>query len=231
MPAALAGLARMLGAAGIGKAAAGMKANPTGFFVRTAKVGYGGSVGTIVFLWYTGWRRERVKPGTGQFPFPGLSKLVKQFGPSLPDEAFPDDIQGVGTPGSSAAKSGSQKQALDPGTSGVGTAPGQTTKTKHEPFDPIRYQKRYHTATKIANQFKLKITSAHRTAQHNAEVNGVPDSLHIDGLAFDMVGSVADMSRALRFGQDHPELFSEVMVHNVGSGFHVHLAFWPGAGL
>lgn len=221
----------MLGAAGIGKAAAGMKANPAGFFVRSAKLSYGGSLGGIIFLWYTGWRRERVAPGTGKFPFPGLSKLGKQFDPSLPDEAFPDEISGVGTPGSSAGKAGKQKQTLDPGTAGVGIKPGQTTKTKHEPFDPIRYQRRYHTAQKIANQFKLTITSGHRSAQHNAEVNGVPGSLHIDGLAFDMVGTVADMSRALRFGQDHPELFSEVLVHNVGSGFHAHFGFWPGAGL
>jgi hypothetical protein len=222
MPALLAGLGSSV--------LAGIKANPVTYLVKLARGLFTGSLGSIGFLWYTGWRRERVAAGSGQFPFPGLSKLAKQFDPSLPDESFPENISGVGSKANKQANT--NKNALDPALTPPGqVAPGQATKSKHESFDPLRYQARYHTAQRIANQFNARITSAHRTPAHNAQVGGVPESLHIDGLAFDFVASVSDMSRLLRFGQDHPELFSEVLLHNVGSGYHVHLAFWPGAGL
>lgn len=219
MPAILAGLGASV--------LAGIKANPVTYLVKLARGIFSSALGSIGFFWYTGWRRERVAAGSGKFPFPGLSKLAAQFAPSLADATFPDEITGTGN-----TTKNKTKQQLEPGLTGPGqVAPGTTTKTKHEPFDPIRYNARYHTAQRIGNQFKLEITSGHRSVAHNAAVNGVPNSLHIDGLAFDYVGTISNMSRAMRFAQDHPEIFSEVFVHNVGSGIHLHLAFWPGAGL
>jgi hypothetical protein len=196
--------------------------DPAGFIVKLSRGLYVSSIGSIAFLWYTGWRRERVPQHSGIFPFPGLSKLQAQFSPSLADSPIPTG----GPTDSQSVKAGLPP---NPGLNPPGS--GNSSGGKHENFDPLRYAARLHTAQKIANQFRLHITSGHRTPQHNAQVGGVPGSLHVDGLAFDFVGAAQDMQRAYTWANSQPQVFSEVLVHNVGSGLHLHLAFWPTAGL
>lgn len=84
---------------------------------------------------------------------------------------------------------------------------------------------RMQAAQYIANRFGLKVTSDYRSPSHNAQVGGVPNSLHTKGLGFDLVGSAANMNKAKAFAESHPEIFDEVLVHNVGSGMHLHLGF------
>lgn len=75
----------------------------------------------------------------------------------------------------------------------------------------------------------LRETSGYRTPEHNAEVGGVPNSYHTlqdqDGnsRAFDFVGSEADMQAAMAWARANGA--SESLTHNVGSGFHLHVAY------
>lgn len=90
------------------------------------------------------------------------------------------------------------------------------------------FEPRQQAAAVIAKRFGLSVTSSYRTPQHNAEVGGVPNSYHTKGLGFDFVGSSSAMNAARDWAKRHPEMFREVLVHNVGSGMHLHLAFRSG---
>lgn len=221
MPAALLGILRGFGASAL----AGIKANPAAFLVRVFRGMYAASLGSIGVFWYTGWRRQRVEKGSGKFPIPGATKLKAKFPASLKDAPPPEAVQGVTPTGKGVSNpigDPSKNPAITFGTNANG---------KHENFDPIRYTRRLHTAQVIARQFHLKLTGGYRTKEHNAAVNGVPDSLHIDGLGFDFVGASSDMARAMQWAKNQPKVFSEVLIHDAGSGIHLHLGFWPGAGL
>ena len=84
---------------------------------------------------------------------------------------------------------------------------------------------RQQAAQSIASRFGLNVSSSYRTPEHNAEVGGVPNSFHTKGLAFDFSGSNSQMQAAKAWANRHPEMFQEVLVHDVGSGMHLHLAF------
>lgn len=214
-----------------GMALGAFKSNPAGFIVNALRFQYKLMIGQIGFLWYTGWRRERVQPGQGTFPIPGISKLKAQYSASAPDAALPTDNSSTGGISPTAGAGGGASIAA-PGVNTPGAVPSGSTNhsSKHENFDPIRYSHRLHTAQKIANRFGLHITSGYRTAAHNASVNGVPGSLHIDGLAFDFVGNLSNMQRCLSWAQTQPNVFSESLIDS-RDGLNLHLAFWPGAGL
>ena len=84
---------------------------------------------------------------------------------------------------------------------------------------------RQQAAQSIASRFGLSVSSSYRTPEHNAEVGGVPNSYHTKGLAFDFSGSNSQMEAAKAWANRHPEMFQEVLVHDAGSGMHLHLAF------
>lgn len=75
----------------------------------------------------------------------------------------------------------------------------------------------------------LTETSGYRDPQHNAEVGGVPNSYHTqldangDSRAYDFVGSAADMQNAAAWAKQNGA--TEVLIHNAGSGQHLHIAF------
>lgn len=98
--------------------------------------------------------------------------------------------------------------------------PVQNGQLNKQLFEPRRQ-----AAQAIANRFGLQVTSSYRTPEHNAEVGGVPNSLHTRGLGFDLTGSQAQMNKAKAWAESHPEIFQEVLVHDVGSGLHLHLGF------
>lgn len=92
-------------------------------------------------------------------------------------------------------------------------------------LDRQLFEPRMQAAQVIANRFGLKVTSDYRSPEHNAQVGGVPNSLHTRGLGFDLTGTPAQMNKAKAWAESHPEIFQEVLVHDVGSGLHLHLGF------
>lgn len=61
------------------------------FIVKTFRAAYITSAATIAIAWYSAYRNERVEPGTGKFPFPGLGKLTRQFAPDRPETELPHE--------------------------------------------------------------------------------------------------------------------------------------------
>jgi hypothetical protein len=97
-------------------------------------------------------------------------------------------------------------------------------------------------ARRIAKSFRLTITSGYRDAEHNLKVGGAEGSYHTRGTranpgAVDLVGSAADMRRALDWAQRKVGSLAEGMIHAVclvddtrpwrvsDAGLHLHLAF------
>lgn len=52
----------------------------------------------------------------------------------------------------------------------------------------------------------IVITSGYRGAQHNADVGGVPTSLHMRGAAADLIAPTSDLERLAKYARDNPEL-------------------------
>lgn len=89
-------------------------------------------------------------------------------------------------------------------------------------------------ANMIARKFGLSVGSNYRSPEHNAAVGGVPNSLHTHGSpsnpgAFDLNGPVSNMNAALAWVKSNMNL-PEAMVHDVGSGLHLHLGFFKKGG-
>lgn len=75
----------------------------------------------------------------------------------------------------------------------------------------------------IAENFNLSVTSGYRSPEHNEAVGGVENSYHLSGRAGDFVGSVADMQAAEAWARANGAV--EVLRHDAGSGYHLHVAF------
>lgn len=80
-----------------------------------------------------------------------------------------------------------------------------------------------------------EISSAARTKEHNAEVGGAEGSYHIDsgngGNAVDIVlpeGTTAEQAEAVRQRFEQTGAFAEVLFHDAGSGYHLHLGGYNG---
>lgn len=75
----------------------------------------------------------------------------------------------------------------------------------------------------------LQFTSGYRSPERNAEVGGVPNSWHtkLDDFgharAQDYVGTSANMTAGKAWVMTQP--YQEVLIHDVGSGLHLHVAF------
>jgi hypothetical protein len=77
---------------------------------------------------------------------------------------------------------------------------------------------------KLQSQFPgLKQTSGYRDPEHNRRVGGVPNSKHTQGTAIDFVGSAGDMQNAAAWARANGA--DEVLVHNAGSGQHLHVSW------
>jgi hypothetical protein len=92
----------------------------------------------------------------------------------------------------------------------------------------------YAVAQAIARKYGLSVSSGYRTPEHNAAVGGVPNSLHTHGSAsnpgaIDLVGPYANMYAALR--DPVVQALQEHLVHDVGSGLHLHLGFFKQGGI
>jgi hypothetical protein len=69
----------------------------------------------------------------------------------------------------------------------------------------------------------LRMTSGYRDPGHNAKVGGAKNSWHTKGRAGDFVGSAADMQKAAAWARQNGA--REVLQHNAGSGYHLHVAW------
>jgi GH25 family lysozyme M1 (1,4-beta-N-acetylmuramidase) len=83
----------------------------------------------------------------------------------------------------------------------------------------------------IAEKFDLRISSTWRSVAHNAAVGGVPNSWHTKGSlvkpgATDWVGSVTNMRRAEAWIRANVPDIAETLIHDVGSGLHLHAGGW-----
>ncbi len=78
--------------------------------------------------------------------------------------------------------------------------------------------------TRLMQQFPgLRFTSGYRDPAHNRAVGGVPNSWHTKGRAIDFSGSAKDMANGAAWARSNGA--NEVLVHNVGSGQHLHAAW------
>lgn len=80
-----------------------------------------------------------------------------------------------------------------------------------------------------------EISSAARTKAHNAEVGGAERSYHIDngngGDAVDIVlpkGTTPEQAEAVKRRFEQTGAFAEVLFHDAGSGYHLHLGGYKG---
>lgn len=79
-------------------------------------------------------------------------------------------------------------------------------------------------AQQIQQRFPgLRFSSGYRDPVHNARVGGVPNSWHLKGRALDFSGSAKDMRNAAAWARQNGA--REVLVHNAGSGTHLHVAW------
>jgi len=69
----------------------------------------------------------------------------------------------------------------------------------------------------------LQLTSGYRSPSQNAAANGSPTSYHLEGRAADFVGSESDMQAAANWARANGAV--EVLMHNAGSGRHLHVAW------
>lgn len=69
----------------------------------------------------------------------------------------------------------------------------------------------------------LRLSSGYRDPAHNAAVGGVKNSWHTRGRAGDWSGSARDMAAGAAWARANGA--REVLVHNAGSGQHLHVAF------
>jgi Peptidase M15/Prophage tail length tape measure protein len=88
-------------------------------------------------------------------------------------------------------------------------------------------------AAYLSQKFGIGISSSYRTPQHNAEVGGVANSFHTHGSMANpgAIDFVPPSSAALSFAQSHIAGLEEAMIHDVGSGLHLHLAFFDKGGM
>jgi hypothetical protein len=81
----------------------------------------------------------------------------------------------------------------------------------------------------LARKFGLRVTSGYRSPAHNRAVGGVAGSYHTRGTpsnpgAVDLVGSGSAMQAASAYAARHFNL-AENLIHDAGSGLHLHLGF------
>lgn len=88
-------------------------------------------------------------------------------------------------------------------------------------------------ANYLAEKFGLSISSGWRSVQHNEEVGGVANSLHTHGSAGNpgAIDFVPPSSAALAWATSHIAGIEEALIHDVGSGLHLHLGFFKKGGL
>jgi hypothetical protein len=100
--------AKNLGGMVVGRMGSGQKAT---FIVRSFRTVYGASALSIILIWYTAWRNERIAPGDSSFPWPS-ARLRAKFRPDRPNTDSDMGYEAkrpkaaVGSPGTLSVKGG-----------------------------------------------------------------------------------------------------------------------------
>jgi len=141
---------------------------------------------------------------SGQSPAPGSGAATAPTGPSGP----------TGTPGGKPP-AGPVGSAGKP--TGLATIPGTNQQVQSRWLSIVGT---------ITRTFGVTVSSGYRTAAHNAEVGGAPNSDHLTGNAVDFVGSPTALRRlyqwAIKAGFPYVEPWSQT------GGSHVHISFARG---
>lgn len=77
----------------------------------------------------------------------------------------------------------------------------------------------------------VEISGGWRDAQYNASVGGSPNSYHVRGNAIDYVlpdSTTAEQSQQIVDALEATGMFGEVMYHDAGTGYHLHVADYNG---
>ncbi len=87
-------------------------------------------------------------------------------------------------------------------------------------------------AAYLSSKFGLSMSSGYRDPAHNAAVGGVPNSLHTHGSSGNpgAIDFTPPSSEALTFATSHIAGLEEALIHDVGSGLHLHLGFFDRGG-
>lgn len=75
----------------------------------------------------------------------------------------------------------------------------------------------------IDENFGLQVSGGYRTPERNRQVNGSATSFHLTGQAADFVGSMTEMQKAKSWADQNGAV--ETLIHNAGSGTHLHVAW------
>lgn len=97
-------------------------------------------------------------------------------------------------------------------------------------LDSLGPHTRAHAVRLLTVVSVLRVSSGRRSPRHNQRVGGAPGSFHLVGRAVDFVGPLAALTQAASLVRGQrigprctgPE---EVLVHDVGTGTHLHVAW------
>lgn len=164
---------------------------------------------------YAALRRDRGQPTAADSG--GPSDLVKQFdqmrqglGGGAPAFAAPEPV---------SFNSGSPQGQAGGSVSGAGFS-GQLNLVDWGGRQVDRSLVPY--AEKLQS-FGLRFSGGYRDPARNAAVNGVPGSHHLTGMAMDWSGTQAQMQQGAAWARANGA--REVLIHNAGSGLHLHVAW------
>lgn len=145
---------------------------------------------------------------SGNTPPPGpAAGSVTGSAPPGPTGATGTPVSPSGGPAGPTGPSGSSG-----GSNALVTIPGTNQKAQSRWINQIGA---------ITRMFGVTVSSGYRTAQHNAEVGGAPNSDHLTGNAVDFVGSQS----ALQKLQAWAGRFWYVEPWSQTGGTHVHISF------
>lgn len=195
--------------------ASNVRRDPAGLVVKVARVAYVGTAGILLSASYTGYRNQGSKRGF-------LSTLASgKWKPEDADRPLSED--------------GTSPTAEGANGDGGAQSEGNFGKTGSEPFNQRRYNERMENFRRAAASFGLQLTSAGRTEAENRRVNGSATSFHLfsrGALGFDAGDGPGPISpnerRFYDWCRSRSDVFQEVLLHDAGSGYHVHAAFRPG---
>lgn len=156
--------------------------------------------------------RKGMLGGLTPFQLPEPAPEPIQFGGNLPGQAGGFAMPTGGSPSRGGGGGGSRPAPAPPPSRGGGGSVASRFGALDQNFGG-----------------RLRKTSGYRDPAHNARVGGVPNSWHTKKDEFgherarDFVGDARSMQEGAAWARANGA--QEVLVHNVGSGQHLHVAF------